>query len=63
MKSYTITKTKKVPIKGAKETRERLLSALETPPRAYRWERYETSFVRIGDRERYEKKERRWAAK
>jgi murein DD-endopeptidase MepM/ murein hydrolase activator NlpD len=65
MKSYTIVKTKKVPIKGARLIRDGLLKALEEPPTAYRWERYEASYVRVGDRERYrqEKKGRRWAAK
>ena len=64
MKTYTIVKTKTVPIQGAKAKRERLLTALEGAPRAYRWESYEGSFVRVGDRKRYEKKEgRRWVAK
>ena len=65
MKTYTITQTKKILIKGAKKMREQLLSALKTPPKAYRWERYETSCVRVGDKPRYQEwgKEMRWVAK
>ena len=63
MKTYTLVKTKTVPIPGAKTMRTRLLKALESAPKAYRWESYEGSFVRVGDRARYEKEGKRWAAK
>jgi murein DD-endopeptidase MepM/ murein hydrolase activator NlpD len=61
MKSYRFVQTKTVPIKGAKALKERLLRALDEEPNAYRWERYEKSFVRVQDRNRYQQtEERRW---
>jgi hypothetical protein len=64
MERYTIVQTKTVPIKGARALRRQLLNALEGRPKAYRWESYEGSSVRVSDRQRYEKKEAtRWAAK
>jgi hypothetical protein len=53
MEKYTIVKTKRVPIKGAREMKARLLEALGADPAAYRWEAYDKSFVLIGDRDRY----------
>ena len=65
MEKYTVVKTKKVPIKGAKAMKARLLKALEADPAAYRWEVYEQSFVRINDRDRYTEKSgrARWSMK
>ena len=64
MQSYTIVRTKTVTIKGAKKMRAQLLEALNESPKAYRWEQYEGSFVRIGDRSRYlQNGGERWAAK
>jgi len=65
MKNYTIVTTKKVPIKGARAMRDRLLKALDGPPKAYRWESYKHLFVRVNDRDRYRRRseEERWAAK
>ena len=64
MKNYTIVTMKKVPIKGARSIRKRLLDALEENPHAYLWENYEESYVHIDDRDRYrQEKGQRWAAK
>ncbi len=63
MEKYTIVKTKRVPIKGAKEMKARLLEALGADPAAHRWEAYEKSFVRVGDRDRHTEKngKTRWS--
>lgn len=63
MEKYTIVKTKRVPIKGAKEMKVRLLEALGADPAAHHWEAYEKSFVRVGDRDRYTEKngKARWS--
>ncbi|WP_292658729.1 peptidoglycan DD-metalloendopeptidase family protein [Nitratifractor sp.] len=49
MEKYTIVKTKKVPIKGAKRLKKHLIEALKREPSAYQWEDYEENFVRIDD--------------
>ena len=65
IEEYAVVKTKKVPIKGAKAMKARLLKAMEANPAAYRWEAYERSFVRINDRDcRAENSEgARWSMK
>jgi murein DD-endopeptidase MepM/ murein hydrolase activator NlpD len=47
MKEYTVIKTKRVPIPGAKALKKRLLAVLEASPRAYSWEDYERNFVAV----------------
>jgi hypothetical protein len=45
MEEYTIVKTKRVPIPGAKALKKRLLVALKAPPRAFSWEAYAGNFI------------------
>ncbi|ADV45477.1 peptidoglycan DD-metalloendopeptidase family protein [Nitratifractor salsuginis] len=47
MKEYTVIKTKRVPIAGAKALKKRLLAALEASPRAFSWEDYERNFITV----------------
>jgi len=65
MEEYTVVQTKTVPIQGAKMLKKQLVDALENPPKAYQWESYDRSTVRLSDKKHYLNNEEvpSWAAK
>lgn len=64
MQKYTQVKTKKVPIKGAKELKRRLGKLLESPaPRAYRWDDIGKNLMEVNEVSSGTAKGKKWAAK
>jgi len=54
IESYSVVKTKTVPIKGAKRAYKRLAAMLKkAPDKIYRWEKIDGTYVYISDRKRY----------